>query len=163
MKKILTATILVSIGVLIGRQAATWSQSQAMVRAMARPAAQNPGESKAPAAEGYILERDAEVAKAGPAPHNGPGRSTGYSFFEKAAGFKQVFRKRALHPGAAIGYHLQKEDEVYYILGGEGVMRMNGKEFPVKPGDAILTRPGSSHGLKQTGKDDLTLIIVYER
>jgi mannose-6-phosphate isomerase-like protein (cupin superfamily) len=42
-------------------------------------------------------------------------------------------------------------------------MQMNGMEFPVKPGDAILTRPGSSHGLKQTGKDDLTLIIVYEK
>src|SRR4030095_3298714 len=159
MKKILIATILVSIGVLIGWQAGAWSQSQAM----GRSAAQNSGESKAPAAEGYILERDAEVAKTGPAPHNGPGRSTGYSFFEKAAGFKQVFRKRVLHPGAAIGYHPQKEDEVYYILSGEGVMQMNGKEFPVKPGDAILTRPGSSHGLMQTGKEDLTLIIVYER
>src|SRR5215467_9597986 len=167
MKKILTATILITSAVLIGRQAATWSQSQAMAQAMAkavaRSAAQNSGESKAPTVEGYILERDAEVAKSGPAPHSGPGRSTGYSFFEKAAGFKQVFRKRTLHPGAAIGYHLQKEDEVYYILSGEGVMQMNGKEFPVKPGDAILTRPGSSHGLKQTGKDDLVLIIVYER
>jgi mannose-6-phosphate isomerase-like protein (cupin superfamily) len=159
MKTIMTATILISIGALIGWQAATLNQSGDW----ARTAAQNSGESKAPTAEGYILERDAEVAKPGPAPHNGPGRSTGYSFFEKAAGFKQVFRKRVLHPGAAIGYHLQKEDEVYYILSGEGVMQMNGREFSVKPGDAILTRPGSSHGLKQTGKDDLTLIIVYER
>ena len=82
--------------------------AQAMAQAVARSAAQNSGESKAPTVEGYILERDAEVAKTGPAPHSGPGRSTGYSFFEKAAGFKQVFRKRALHPGAAIGYHLQK-------------------------------------------------------
>jgi mannose-6-phosphate isomerase-like protein (cupin superfamily) len=155
MKKILSATILVSVGILVGWQATTWSQSEA--------AAQNSGETQAPTAEGYILERDAEVARPGPAPHRGPGRSTGYSFFEKASNFKHVFRKRVLHPGAAIGYHLQKEDEVYYILSGEGVMQMNGKEFPVKPGDAILTRPGSSHGLKQTGKDDLTLIIVYER
>jgi mannose-6-phosphate isomerase-like protein (cupin superfamily) len=166
MKKILTATILVSVGVLIGWQAATFSQSRTLAQAPARSASQNSGEPKAPAADGYILEHDAEVAKPGPAPHKGPGRSTGYSFFENAAGsagFKQVFRKRVLHPGAAIGYHLQKEDEVYYILSGEGVMQMNGKEFPVKPGDAILTRPGSSHGLKQTGKDDLTLIIVYEK
>lgn len=28
-------------------------------------------------------------------------------------------------------------------------------------GDAILTRPGSSHGLKQTGKEDLVIIINY--
>jgi mannose-6-phosphate isomerase-like protein (cupin superfamily) len=161
-KKILTAMILVSIGALIGWQSAPWSQS----RASARSAGQNSGALNATAAattEGYILEHDADVAKTGPAPHDGPGRSTGYSFFEKAADFKQVFRKRVLHPGAAIGYHPQKEDEVYYILSGEGVMQMNGKEFPVKPGDAILTRPGSSHGLKQTGKDDLTLIIVYEK
>ena len=26
---------------------------------------------------------------------------------------------------------------------------------------AILTRPGSSHGIKQTGKDDLVLMINY--
>lgn len=112
--------------------------------------------------QGYVLERDAEVARSGPAPHNGPGKSTGYSFFEKAPGFNYAFRKRVLHPGAAIGYHLQKEDEIYYILSGSGVMQMNGKEFPVNPGDAILTRPGSSHGLKQTGDSDLVLIISYE-
>ncbi|HKQ80429.1 MAG TPA: cupin domain-containing protein [Blastocatellia bacterium] len=171
MKKILTMTILVLTGALIGWQAAAWNQSrasaetsaEASAKTSAEASAQNSGESKTPATEGYVYERDAEVAKPGPAPHSGPGRSTGYSFFEKAANFKQVFRKRVLHPGAAIGYHLQKEDEIYYILSGEGVMQMNGKEFPVKPGDAILTRPGSSHGLKQTGKDDLALIIVYER
>ncbi|MGH9768292.1 MAG: hypothetical protein ACREAB_12725 [Blastocatellia bacterium] len=106
MKKILTMTILVLAGALIGWQAATWGQSQALAGASAR----NSGESKTPATEGYILERDAEVAKPGPAPHRGPGRSTGYSFFEKAADFKQVFRKRVLHPGAAIGYHLQKDE-----------------------------------------------------
>lgn len=143
MKRFLTALALVAFGVAFGWQIGNQKQARA--------------------GEGYILEHDAEVAKTGAAPHNGPGRSTGYSFFEKAADFKQVFRKRVLHPGAAIGYHPQKEDEVYYILSGAGVMQMNGNEFPVKPGDAILTRPGSSHGLKQTGKDDLTLIIVYEK
>lgn len=113
--------------------------------------------------QGYVFERDADVAKEGPGPHDGGGRSTGYSFFEKAPGFKFVFRKRVLHPGAAIGYHLQKEDEIYYVLSGTGVMQMNGREFPVKAGDAILTRPGSSHGLRQTGRDDLILIVTYEK
>jgi mannose-6-phosphate isomerase-like protein (cupin superfamily) len=163
-KKILIAMILVSIGALIGWQAAPSSQPAVSAQAQGRSAEQNSaGATPTASAEGHILEHDAEVAKSGPAPHGGPGRSTGYNFFEKAADFKQVFRKRVLHPGAAIGYHPQKEDEVYYILSGEGVMQMNGKEFPVKPGDAILTRPGSSHGLKQAGKDDLTLIIVYEK
>jgi mannose-6-phosphate isomerase-like protein (cupin superfamily) len=132
-----------------------------------RPAAQVTAQQAAPAPQtttpGYILEREADVKREGAAPHNGPGRSTGYSFFDKVASFKYVIRKRVLHPGAAIGYHLQKEDEVYYILSGTGTMQMNGKEFPVQAGDAILTLPGSSHGLKQTGKDDLVLLISYDK
>lgn len=112
---------------------------------------------------GYILEHEKDIAVEQPGPHNGGGMSTAYSFFSNAPGFKLAFRKRALHPGAAIGYHLQEEDEVYYVLSGTGEMEMNGKFFPVKAGDAILTRPGSSHGLKQTGTDDLVIFIVYEQ
>lgn len=151
MKNLWLAMMLLFSGVLIGWQASNWRPSSAVAQALTT------------AAPGYVLERDAEVAKTGGAPHQGPGRSTGYDFFSKAPGFKLAFRKRVLHPGAAIGYHPQKEDEVYYILSGTGVMQMNGQEFPVKAGDAILTRPGSSHGLKQTGKEDLTLIINYEK
>lgn len=99
----------------------------------------------APKTEGYIIERDVDVAKNEPGPHDGGGPSTGYIFFEKVPDLKFSFRKRVLHKGAAIGYHLQKTDEVYYIVGGTGKMKMNGKVFSVKRGDAILTRGGSSH------------------
>jgi mannose-6-phosphate isomerase-like protein (cupin superfamily) len=109
----------------------------------------------------YILEHEKDIAKNEPGTHNGGGSTTGYSFFAKADSLKLTFRKRVLHPGSAIGYHLQKEDEIYYIISGTGEMQMNGKTFPVKAGDAILTRPGSSHGLKQTGKNDLVIIINY--
>jgi mannose-6-phosphate isomerase-like protein (cupin superfamily) len=40
-------------------------------------------------------------------------------------------------------------------------MKMNNDSFAVKTGDAILTRPGSSHGLQQTGNDELVVIINY--
>ena len=73
-----------------------------------------------------------------------------------------MFRKRALKPGSGIGYHEQKEDEVYYVLSGKGVMTLDEKPVEVGPGTAVLTRPGSSHGLKQTGGDDLVIIIAYE-
>jgi mannose-6-phosphate isomerase-like protein (cupin superfamily) len=109
----------------------------------------------------YILEHEKDIAKSEPGTHKGGGSTVGYSFFAKADRLKLTFRKRVLHPGSAIGYHLQKEDEVYYIISGTGEMQMNGKTFPVKAGDAILTRPGSSHGLKQVGKDDLVIIITY--
>jgi mannose-6-phosphate isomerase-like protein (cupin superfamily) len=112
---------------------------------------------------GYVLERDREVRKNEPGPHNGGGPSTGYSFFEKVPDLKFSFKKRVLHPGAAIGYHLQKVDEVYYIIGGHGVMTINDRQLSVKPGDAVLTRGGSSHGLKQRGETDLTIIIMYPK
>jgi len=110
---------------------------------------------------GYILEHEKEIAAPQPGPHDGGGNTTAYNFFSKSPGFKLAFRKRVLHPGSAIGYHLQKEDEIYYVLSGQGQMEMNGKTFEVQAGDAILTRPGSSHGLKQTGKEDLVIIINY--
>jgi mannose-6-phosphate isomerase-like protein (cupin superfamily) len=111
----------------------------------------------------YLFERDRDVAKNEAGPHNGGGPSTGYSFFEKAPELKFSFRKRVLHKGAAIGYHLQKTDEVYYITGGEGIMTINGESMPVKAGDALLTRGGSSHGLVQKGEGDLTIIITFQK
>lgn len=111
---------------------------------------------------GYIVEHDAEVAKNEPGTHNGGGETVGYSFFAKAPKMPFVFRKRALKPGSGIGYHEQKEDEVYYVLSGKGVMTLDDKPVEVGPGTAILTRPGSSHGLKQAGNDDLVIMIAYE-
>ena len=113
--------------------------------------------------KGYILEHEKDIATEQPGPHNGGGTSIGYSFFSKAENLNLVFRKRVLKPGSAIGYHLQTEDEIYYIVSGEGVMKMNDESFPVHAGDAILTRPGSSHGLTQTGKENLVIIVNYEQ
>ncbi|MDQ3290432.1 MAG: cupin domain-containing protein [Bacteroidota bacterium] len=111
----------------------------------------------------YIVEHDAQVAKEQPGPHDGGGKTIGYSFFDGVKDYKTAFKKRTLKPGSSIGYHLQQEDEIYYILSGTGEMKMNGKTFPVKPGDAILTRPGSSHSLTPDKNSDLTLIIVYPK
>jgi mannose-6-phosphate isomerase-like protein (cupin superfamily) len=112
---------------------------------------------------GYIVQQEADIAKTEPGTHNGGGQTVGYSFFDKTPGLTLVFRKRALKPGSAIGYHEQKEDEIYYVLSGRGVMTVDGKTFDVAPGTAILTRPGSSHGIKQAGPDDLVMLINYEQ
>ena len=137
-----------SVALVIVAFVASWSQASAI-----QPA--KPG--------GYIIERDADVAKNEPGTHKGGGETIGYSFFAKAPGLKMVFRKRALKPGSGIGYHEQKEDEIYYVLSGRGVMTIDGKSFDVTPGTAVLTRPGSSHGLKQAGDEDLVILINYEQ
>jgi mannose-6-phosphate isomerase-like protein (cupin superfamily) len=121
-----------------------------------------PAQEKIPPG-GYVLEKDSQVAKQEPGTHNGGGQTIGYSFFSKTPKLGLVFRKRAFKPGSGIGYHLQKEDEIYYVLSGRGRMTIDGKEFDVVAGDAVLTRPGSSHGLKQVGNDELVILINYEQ
>ena len=112
---------------------------------------------------GFIPEHEKNIGVKEPGPHTGGGNSISHKFFKAATTSKLQFTKRILQPGSAIGYHLQKEEEIYYIASGSGVMQMNGETFTVQTGDAILTLPGSSHGLKQTGEDDLEVIINYER
>jgi mannose-6-phosphate isomerase-like protein (cupin superfamily) len=124
------------------------------------PYAQSPAAK--PAKGGYVLQRDAEVQKSEPGTHNGGGQTVGYSFFDKTPGMKFVLRKRALHPGAGVGPHEQHEDEVYYVLSGKGVMTVDDTKVDMTPGTAVLTRPGSSHSLKQIGSEDLVVLISYE-
>ena len=112
---------------------------------------------------GYIVQHDKEVALSEAGPHNGGGTTIGHSFFRDTPNLRLVFRRRVLKPGSGIGYHVQQEDEIYYVLSGRGIMTLDGKPVEVGPGTAILTRTGSSHGLKQTGNDDLVIIINYEQ
>jgi len=111
---------------------------------------------------GYVIEHDAEIAKNEPGTHNGGGQTVGYSFFRTVPNLKIVFRKRAFKPGSGVGHHVQKEDEIYYVLSGTGTMTLDGKTVDITPGTAVLTRPGSSHSLKQTGTEDLVVLINYE-
>ena len=123
------------------------------------------GHAQQPAAKpgGYIVQHDNEIAANEPGPHNGGGSTVGHSFFRDTPNLRLVFRKRVLKPGSGIGYHVQQEDEIYYVLSGRGVMTLDGKPVDVVPGTAVLTRTGSSHGLKQTGTEDLVIIINYEQ
>lgn len=112
---------------------------------------------------GYILEHEKDIAVNEPGPHKGGGNSIAHRFFTTANNSRLQFTKRILHPGAGIGYHLQKEEEIYYIASGTGEMTINDRLISVQAGDGILTLPGNWHGLKQTGTEDLVVIINYEK
>ena len=124
--------------------------------------AEPPGASAAESEPGYLIENDLDVAIQEPPPHDGAGMSTAYSYFTSLEDLKLIFRKRILQPGATVGYHEQKHDEIYYVVSGTADLEMNGKTIPVGPGDAILTRGGSWHGLRQTGTAEFVFFIVYE-
>ncbi len=109
-----------------------------------------------------LIQHDSLIAVREPGPHNGGGETTAYPFFANENQVALVFRKRALHPGSAIGYHRNDVDEIYYVVSGRGELTLDGVQRIVGPGTAILTRAGSSHGLRQLGAEDLVIIINYQ-
>lgn len=67
-----------------------------------------------------------------------------------------------LPPGTTIGFHKHVDsEEVYFILKGKGMMRVDNEEVEVSDGDVILNPSGSSHGLKNHSAQDLE-ILVFE-
>jgi len=109
------------------------------------------------------VQQARETAVEQPGPHEGRGTTTAFPFFEDAQGFGIVFRQRAMHPGSTIGEHRNDKDEIYYVLSGRGELLLDGQRREVGVGDAILTRKGSTHALEQRGKEDLVIIVVYQR
>lgn len=64
-----------------------------------------------------------------------------------------------LEPGSSIGWHDHvAEEEVYVIVRGEGEVEENGRKFPVKAGDSVLTGNGAGHSLANTGTGTLELL-----
>ncbi len=81
---------------------------------------------------------------------------------EKVAGSHfQMVSRIELDPGSSIGSHLHAEnEEIYWILSGEGVYTEDGREVPAVSGDVFIALQGHSHGLKNTGPGPLEMIAV---
>jgi mannose-6-phosphate isomerase-like protein (cupin superfamily) len=63
-----------------------------------------------------------------------------------------------LPPGASIGPHAhEKEDEVYVVLAGSGVLNDGNADKEVRAGDAVLTGRGGSHSIRNSGPTDLEI------
>jgi mannose-6-phosphate isomerase-like protein (cupin superfamily) len=56
-------------------------------------------------------------------------------------------------------YHTQAE-EVYFVLDGQGEVRIDGETQTVGPGDVIEIVAGQRHKLWQRGEGDLVLLVT---
>lgn len=125
-------------------------------------AAHPPVPPEAADAEGPVVIRyDQDVRKAETGPHAGGGETTANRYFDDVPEPKLIFRRRALHPGAAIGVHKLRHDEVYYVLAGRGELTADGLVTEVVAGAAIYLREGAAVGIRQLGDTDLEIIIAY--
>lgn len=71
----------------------------------------------------------------------------------------QSLAEARLPPGASTTphYHPQTE-EIYYILSGHGLMRIDDQTREVGPDDAIAIPPGKTHQITNTGDSELKFL-----
>lgn len=109
-----------------------------------------------------VVVREEDVKREEPPPHGNIGMSTAYRISDAVPQPKAMeFRKRILHIGAAIGIHPIDHDEVYYVLSGEGDVTSDGITQRLNPGMAAYLYSGAQVGIRQIGKEPLSLIISY--
>lgn len=108
-----------------------------------------------------LVAHERDIAVSQPGPHGGAGATTAFPFFADAPELGFSFRKRVLGPGAGIGLHQHHKDEIYYVVSGSGFYELDGSVRRVQAGDAMLTRPGSTHAIRQGGDEDLVLLVMY--
>jgi mannose-6-phosphate isomerase-like protein (cupin superfamily) len=69
----------------------------------------------------------------------------------------------SLKPSEDIGEEIhEKEDQFFQFEAGEGKVKIDGEEFDVADGDAVIVPAGSKHNVINTSeKDDLKLYTIY--
>ena len=54
-----------------------------------------------------------------------------------------------------------EDDEIYVVLGGTGVLQVEGKEVPVRDGSAVFVEAGADH--RFTAYEHLSVLVIFER
>lgn len=86
--------------------------------------------------------------------------------------FREVFNKRdfesnlqhlhetVISPKSTIGIHLHTgNEEIYYILEGNGIYLSDTKTYHVHQGDAVVVHSGGKHALNNTTDKELKILV----
>ena len=72
-----------------------------------------------------------------------------------------VFHFNIIAPGIALEPHQHKmEEQVFFILGGKGIIKVGKEQHSVREGDAIYLPPGRDHSLENTGTHPLRFFAI---
>lgn len=67
-----------------------------------------------------------------------------------------------VRPGQTTWKHRLKTSEVYYIMEGEGIMRIDDETAPVRSGSTVYIPPRAMQCITNSGKTDLTFICIVD-
>ena len=63
-------------------------------------------------------------------------------------------------PGGSSAQHVHAWEHQAYIVEGEGVLWVEGEEYPIRAGDAVLVPPDVEHQFRNTGEVTLSRVTV---
>ena len=67
----------------------------------------------------------------------------------------------SLPPGGALNEHRHKQDEIYLVLEGSGLVRVGDEEVTVGAGSAVFIPGDALHSCENTGASDLRVAYVF--
>ena len=71
------------------------------------------------------------------------------------------YRISMYQPMAYVKVHRHKrQEQVYHVIEGEGLMHIDGKDHVVRKHDFIFLPPGVDHSISNTGLVDLVFLVV---
>ena len=91
--------------------------------------------------------------------HEGKGKTLAHIFFPEELGSSLWFFDLEVESGAYVGHHRHSDNvEIIYILSGKAENYQDGKRQILEAGDAILTKTGESHAVKNIGDEILHVL-----
>lgn len=71
------------------------------------------------------------------------------------------FRISSYQPKGYVAPHKHKvQEQIYFVLDGEGLMELDGERFVVRRHDHIFIPPGVEHALYNSGLVDLVFLVI---
>jgi len=68
----------------------------------------------------------------------------------------------SLHPGEECDPDIHPDaSEIYYVVRGNGILRLGDEEYPVRKGMAVYIPMGVEHQTRNTGTDDLCYFWAF--
>ena len=80
---------------------------------------------------------------------------------EKGGSARVDFRISRYAPNAYVEEHSHRvQEQIYYVIEGEGVLTVDGEEHLMRPHDYVYLPPGVHHAITNTGTGGLVFFVV---
>ena len=64
-------------------------------------------------------------------------------------------------PGGSVPLHHHEQEEIYFLLEGEGEIDIDGKKFHMDPLSAVYIPSNKPHGFRNVGDKHMKFVFIY--